>query len=92
MTPAESGSVTITQQASRQSKNASIAQMTTVDTIPAMSCGSVDESMDSCAVTSPMMRSATSVVSRRLKKLMGSFLRWSARRRRVPSDSVYAAT
>ena len=60
MTPAESGSVTITQQASRQSKNASIVQMTTVDTIPAMSCGSVDESMDSCAVTSPMMRSRRS--------------------------------
>lgn len=47
MTPAEAEGVTITQQASRQSKNASIAQMTTVDTIPAMSCGSVDESMDS---------------------------------------------
>ena len=82
------GSVTSTQNASIQLKNASSTQIATVETHPATSCGTVLESIVSCAVTSLMMRSATSAVPRRLKKLMGSRRRCSARDRRIDSDSV----
>ena len=86
--PNASGSVTTTHSASRQSKSASSAHTMTVEAHPAMSCGSVLESMLSRPVTSPMMLSATSETPRRLKKLMGSLRRWSARSRRTRSDCV----